>query len=270
MIQLILFCEGPADAHTAMDLLDRVLQEHVPPSIAEMFRKNPEAFRVYAQDGRTEPLFHTDHAKSSSAGEYRPFFYLSRLNDYVHRYGVRVPRGHFGGRPGSADARMARAAFYIARKAAQRHKIDAAVLVRDMDDQPKERDIGLDQARREAAAWECFQIIIGQAHPMREAWVLAGFVPANDDEADRLKRLRKELGFCPCEQSHELKAKDEQAKKNPKRVLDELMEGDREREARCWNHTPLAILYERGQKNGLAPFLDEVRVSLPPRLNTPT
>ena len=141
-----------------------------------------------------------------------------------------------------------------------------AIILRDMDDQRKERATGLDQARKEASNWEAFKIILGQANPMREAWVLAGFDPENSEESETLKALRQELGFCPCEHSHKLGAKDEQAKKNPKRILSELTANHPEREARCWTHAPLERLHARGLHNGLSPFLNEAQSTLPPLL----
>jgi hypothetical protein len=136
--------------------------------------------------------------------------------------------------------------------------IEAVVLVWDMDDQPDARRSGLTSARVEARSWAKFAIVLGCADPKREAWVLAGFDPIRDDEQGRFEAVRRELGFSPNEQAHQLVAKDERAKRNAKRVLRALVEGDPEREARCWLETPLETLRARGGDSGLRQYLDEI------------
>ena len=58
--------------------------------------------------------------------------------------------------------------------------------------------------------------------------------------------------------------KNNQAKRSPKRVLQELTAGDPDRERICWQQTPLVTLRERGTENGLTAYLDEVRTKLAP------
>jgi hypothetical protein len=70
----------------------------------------------------------------------------------------------------------------------------------------------------------------------------------------------------PCQEAHRLDAKKEHARKSPKRVLDTLTSGVREREGRCWTATSLTVMSERGQHSGLAAFLNEVKTLLLPRL----
>ncbi|WP_437302459.1 hypothetical protein [Sorangium sp. So ce388] len=138
----------------------------------------------------------------------------------------------------------------------------AVLLVRDSDGKEAERRQGLEQARRDAA-WP-FEVILGVAHPMRECWVLAGFIPGTKQETASLGDLRKELGFDPTARSQELDASNKKAKKSPKRVLDRLTGGEDEREARCWTDPPLGDLRQRGKDNGLAAFLSEIEDRLVP------
>jgi hypothetical protein len=114
---------------------------------------------------------------------------------------------------------------------------DAVVLVRDADRQ-LERRTGLEQAR-EDRAWP-FPVIIGLAVPNRENWVLTGFEPQ-----EALAQARRETGDL-------------------KRVLQLLVGDDYDREEACWTECPLEILTERGQSNGLAEYLEEVRTRLVP------
>jgi hypothetical protein len=94
--------------------------------------------------------------------------------------------------------------------------------------------------------------------------VIAGFEPRNDEELDRLERLRQELGFHPCNRSHELKAIHDRDKQSAKRVLTELVKGNRDRELSCISETPIALLKQRGTDNGLSDYLTELQERIVP------
>jgi hypothetical protein len=245
-MRLVAFCEAAADFQIASDLVDRVLRNQGPTWVAETMEMTPEAVRSWRSDGHG-----------------RDFFLLRDLVRYVDDREVRVPHGHFDGRPGAADALMGRTALSIVRKLVKHDTVDAVLVIRDLDDQPA-RKIGLGQARTEARSWATFEIVLGCANPKREAWVLCGFEPESAEEHARLSALRAELGFPPHTQSHELDAKDEQAKRNAKRVLRILTGDDRGREAQCWKQTPLDTLRDRGVPSGLCEYLDEIEQRLVP------
>ena len=161
-MRLIAFCEAAADFRTAAGLLDRVLGEEGPSWIADLLGEHPDSVRTWHLDG---------------AG--RAFFDVHDLRGYVKQHAIRVPHGHFDGRPGGAGALMARTVFQIVRALNRRpdeEGIEAVVLVWDMDDQPDARRGGLTSARTEARRWATFEIVLGCASPMREAWVLAALV----------------------------------------------------------------------------------------------
>jgi hypothetical protein len=251
--RLILFCESPADASTVQGLVDRVIREQGPDWLGELLDGPAEGARQVLG-------WVPDHAG-------RSFFDLHGLSAQARRLGLRIPQGHFNGEPGAAGALMARTAFHVARELSLgQEKAEAVLLVWDMDDQGQERRQGLEQARQEASGIVPFVLILGCPDPMREAWVLAGFEPETEEERNRLAALRKELGFHPCQEAHRLDAKKEHARKSPKRVLDTLTSGVREREGRCWTATSLTVMSERGQHSGLAAFLNEVKTLLLPRL----
>ena len=66
-------------------------------------------------------------------------------------------------------------------------------------------------------------IVIGLAITERECWVISGFDPGDDDETQKLEDEKQNLGFDPCERSHDLTAcKNDRAKRSPKRVLSVL------------------------------------------------
>jgi hypothetical protein len=246
-VRLVVFCEAVADFRIASDLVDRVLRHDGPGWVVDLLDAAPDGLRSWRGDGRGNS-----------------FFAFHQLTKHVEQLAIRVPHGHFDGRPGAADAVMARTALSIVRHFVKRGEIiDAVFLVRDMDDQPQ-RETGLGQARTEARSWTTLPIVLGCANPMREAWILCGFDPETDAERARLQELRQELGFQPHEQAHHLDAQDDQAKRSAKRVLRLLTGDDREREERCWKHTALDKLRTRGVVTGLCNYLDEVRQHLIP------
>ncbi|WNG61781.1 hypothetical protein F0U59_49015 [Archangium gephyra] len=255
MARLLVFCESPVDFETIQGLVDRVLREQGPDWVRELLEGPSEDARKGFRDWVPD-------------GEGRGYFDLHKLAAYANRLKLRVPQGHFAGRPGEAGALMGRTAFRVARELSlSGTEIDAVILVWDMDDQGTARRTGLDQASAEARPLVSFEIVLGCPDPMREAWVLAGFEPQTEAERAALADMRQELGFNPCEEAHRLDAKKEHARRSPKRVLDVLTASEHEREVRCWTEAPLVLLHARGTHSGLATFLDKTAESLIPRLS---
>ncbi|MFN0120538.1 MAG: hypothetical protein ACKV2V_08555, partial [Blastocatellia bacterium] len=102
----------------------------------------------------------------------------------------------------------------------------------------------------------------------RETWVLQGFIPADKTEETTLDSLRRDLGFCPCEQAERLRYSSATARpeRDPKRILGQLTNEKFEREQSCWTDTELGVLRKRGEETFLKHFLDEVREYLLPLL----
>jgi hypothetical protein len=254
----MMVCEAAGDFQTASELLDRVLGEAGPPWLRDTLESTPEAVRTWLDDG---------------AG--KPFFDLHHLVRYCQQHEARLMHGHFDGRPGAADAQMARNVFLLARHLRKlQRQIDAVVLIRDMDGDATERRRGLEQARTEAATMASaapLRIVLGCPDFEREAWILAGFLPKNQAECTEVAAVDHELGFDPTLQSHRLDAKrDHDAAtgrphaKSVKRVLDRLTAGDPDRQRCCWKEPALEVLRERGDGNGLAAYLDEIEEQLLP------
>jgi hypothetical protein len=172
--------------------------------------------------------------------------------------GIRAS-GHFDGEPGHPDAAAARRAIHFLLE--QIPDLNAIVLIRDQDDEP-ERRAGLEQARGQSHRGV---VIVGLAVVERECWVISGFEPLDADESSRLEAEKQALGFDPRPKTHELTAcKNDTAVRSPKRVLRQLAASDWHRERRCWVEPALEVLRERGNENGLAAYLDEVRHRLAP------
>jgi hypothetical protein len=181
------------------------------------------------------------------------------IKQLANEAGIRV-HGHFDGEPGLPDAAAARRAIrYLL---ATMPDLKAILLIRDQDDEPARRG-GLEQARSEDRSG--IVIVVGVAVVERESWVISGYDPRDEEESGRLEAERKCLGFDPRLRSHELTAcKDDQAIHSPKRVLRALCEDNRDRECRCWRDSSLDDLRARGDENGLAAYLREVRERLGP------
>ena len=237
-LQFAVVYEAPGDFQIATELADRVLCE----SIDWLEREHLDQQREWIDqnpDGR--PLT------------------WSGMKKLAYEAGIEA-QGHFGGQPGAADASAARRALNYLRKIMPR--LDGIVLVRDQDDQP-ERNKGLNQARE--AHHGTLAIVIGLAIPEREAWVLCGFEPANEAERKCLADERQQLGHDPRLGSERLTAcKNNSALRSAKRVLNVFTGSNTEREQECWRNAPLQDLSERGQKNGLASYLNDVKTVLAP------
>ena len=232
-----LVVEGPSDARTIPNIVDRILV-----------------------DGGT--LLDSDRESSRTFGGRAAASSFLAWRSVDHEAKGRVPRRHgpFGGAPAIEDARTA---WYALQCFVGRDPQPAAVLlVRDSDGKQDDRLKGLKQAR-EDAEWP-FPVLIGVAHTMMECWVISVFVAQGKKEIAALATLRKELGFDPTGRPEELTASNETAKRSPKRVLSKLTQGDDEREADCWNAANVELLRARGAKNGLADFVGEVEEHLSP------
>jgi len=142
-------------------------------------------------------------------------------------------------------------------------RVDAVILLRDMDQQPEERAASLTQAREEIPA-HALTIVLALPRAKREAWVLNGFDPENAGEQAAFAELHADLGFDPRLRAEQLDAMEHGAKRDAKRVLRRLIGDDHEREARCWREASWAVLRERGVESRLTQFLAEVKERLVP------
>lgn len=240
-LSFVVVCEAPADRETGCGLADRVIRAEIEWVEQELL----DTQRTWRGLSRGEPCLLWREVRER----------LDRLT--VSRA---LLHGHFGGRPGEPDALAARRALLLIKHASDCAP-DAVVLLRD-DDRESARRLGLEQAREHVTIG--VPIVIGLAHTKRECWVLAGFVPKDEEESQRHRRIQRELGFDPCCRASELTAKHDEDKRSAKRVLAELMAGDRGREAECWSGADLELLRERGQETGLSEYLKEVRTILVP------
>lgn len=240
---LLVVCEAPADFQIAADLTDRI--------IGAILAVEPSTVRRWheSEPGRS----HIRWIDLDKVAEARGF----RLR----------PRSRFGEQPGAADAAAADKALLLAMFIAKKEGLVGVLLIRDSDGYD-ERRIGLNQARttEPGLQWP-FSVTIGLAHPKREAWVLAGFEAQDAAEHKRLGELKQAIGSDPCVRSHELTARTKGSKRDIKRILEHLTDGDTAREPPCWQETPLDRLKERGQHNGLAAYLAEVDNHIIPLLS---
>jgi hypothetical protein len=238
-------CEARADRDTACGLADRVLLEEV----SWLDPATLDSCRRWRGSDSEQPLLKWANVKAE-----------------LVRRGVQGIFGHFGGKPGLPDAYAARLALLVL--ATSERRPDAVLLVRDSDGDARRRE-GLEQARDfklNDKPWP-FPVLIGVAEPKRECWVLAGFDPKSSEETARLESSERRLSFHPVREAHRLDAREHGAKNDAKRALEELTQGDKERERACLEETPLTALEERGGNTGLTEYLKEVRARLVPVLS---
>jgi hypothetical protein len=238
-------CEARADQLTACGLADRVLSETVD----------------WLDPGVRDSVYRWSGVRASPEDR---FVCWKNVRAELKSRGIKSLFGHFGGEIGQHDAYIARQALLLF--ASLERKPDAVLLVRDSDGDSM-RGEGLEQARS-TRPWP-FQVVIALAHPKREAWVLAGFEPSGPEEEARLRGLRERLSVDPVHRSHELAAREHGAKTDLKRALKELIQDEGDRERQCLEQTSLSVLEQRGQQNGLAAFLTEIRERLVPMLKGP-
>jgi len=239
LVAIVVVCEAEADRRAASTLADRVLSEAVEWIDATTI---DHVRRYRGLDG------HDSYVKWANMPEM-----ADRHRIFAHGFIRGVQR--------QPEAVMAERALLLVKKVLPSHA-GAVLLVRDADKDGRRRR-GFDQARG-AHAWS-FQVIIGVADTKRECWVLAGYEPRDDAERALLEAERRELGFDPRHAAQELTASKDGARRDAKRVLKALTDGDRAREDACLEEAPLALLKERGASTGLADYLLELVPLFDPR-----
>lgn len=173
--------------------------------------------------------------------------------------GLRIKRhGHIAGEPLRPGASMWRNVLSLFSRLQPRPEV--VVLAHDLDGYA-ERRAGMEQVRQHVP-WP-FEVVLATPQPEIEAWLVAGFEPAADDERARLDALRSELSFNPTTASHRLTSHPNDASTDAKRVLAKLVDDDDERGMACLDDRER--LRARGTNNGLAAFLDEVEQRIVPR-----
>ncbi len=245
-MEFVIVAEDEPDAETARDLADRVLHAE-PPSWLRL--EEIRQMRTWTGlDAQTE---FTRWRDIGDLYENTP-----RMPQYL---------GHErAGQSNDYDYAAARHALLLADRFATSgaRRICAVVLVRDTDDQVRRRTESLKNAREDHSS-NRFEVVLGIARPMREAWVLNGFEPQSDAEEERLQQERHNLPVDPLSECHELTASSPQAQNSCKRLVQTLTDGDSDRERACWWETDLDLLRERGAHTGLADYLEEVERLIP-------
>lgn len=241
-MDFVVIVEGPEDARTACVLADRVVVE-----------QGPHWLNAYM---RNQMRTWTGLQPTADFTQWAEMKALARERN------VRSLGFPASGSPGGADLAQARKAIILHALMMDEEEAPVLLLVRDTDAERQSRR-DLEQARRQSKTPEWLTVVVGVAHPKREAWVLNGFDPEDVDEEEALTQMKQELGCDPRLDAHTLTASSSGAKTNAKRVLRTLV-GSEDRERRCWEEADLATLRERGEETGLRAFLTEVKERLLP------
>lgn len=255
MLEVVVIVESGADAQTATKLAERVLVEKVDWLYPELLKN----------------LFQWSGLESGT--EYSCWRDIKSIIQRAKASGLPTPKflGHSKSGALKADGAAALKILSLIKLLQRKNSrpVRAVLLIRDLDNQPERRD-GLEQARAEHINRQPqLEIIIGTANRMREAWVLNGFIPSNPEEAQILEKIKHELNFDPCEESHRLRSNSREEPeriRNPKVVLAGLTGSNESRERQCWEETSLDYLRQKGQNTGLTAYLQKVEQRLAPAI----
>ena len=252
-MEFIVIVESSADARTATKLAERVLVEKIEWLDAEMLQH------------------HFQWSGLEAGTDNSCWKYINHIIEREKKSGFQPPRflrrdkqGQKTLQPDGANTiKILNLVSYLQKT----RQIEAVLLIRDLDNQPQRRE-GIDQARSEHINRQPkLEIIIGTPDRMREAWVLNGFIPSNQDEKQIFKEITTQLTFNPCEESHRLRSNsltEPDRIRNPKVVVEKLTGGRMEREQQCWEDTPLEYLREKGVHTGLTAYIKEIEERLIP------
>ena len=251
MIEFIVIVESGADARTATKLAERVLKEKFDWLDDDILK---HCFQWTGLESGTEFSCWRDIIKiiddAKSQIKYKPARFLGHNSK---------------GEPLKADGAASIKILNLVRFLQKIRQIKAVIFIRDLDNQP-ERKEGIEQARSEHIdKMPKLEIIIGAADPKREAWVLNGFIPSNQQEEQILEEIKNKLSFDPCIESHRLRAtseKEPERIRNVKVVVEQFTGNDMEREKLCWEETDFKHLRERGVDTGLTDYICEVEERL--------
>ena len=254
MIEFVVIVESSADARTATKLADRIL-------VQKIDLLAPEILQHHFQWSGLEAG--TENSCWKNIDEI-----TKRLSDKFKFPTIRS-NGKFKSDGQSANKIMK---LISSLQYKQKRDIKAVIFMRDLDNQPQRRE-HIEQARLEQIDPQPkLAIIIGTPDRMREAWVLNGFIPSNQQEKQILQEITTELTFNPCEESHRLRSNsltEPDRLRNPKVVVEKLTGGKMEREQQCWEETSLEYLRKNGVHTGLTAYINEIEERLIPILGSP-
>jgi len=249
MIEFVVIVESSADARTATKLADRLLGDKF---------------------DWLEPETLQDHFQWSGLEAARGNYCWKNIDDITKRFSDKFKfsstrsNGKFK-RDGQSANKIMTLISFLQHK--QKRDIKAVIFMRDLDNQPQRRE-HIEQARLEQIDRQPkLAIIIGTADRMREAWVLNGFIPSNQQEKQILQEITTQLTFNPCEESHRLRSNsltEPDRLRNPKVVVQKLTGGRMQREQQCWEETDLEHLRKNGVHTGLTAYIDEIEERLIP------
>lgn len=236
----LLVCEGPSDVRTVKSLTERVLAERV------VWLQGQDLSAFIRWTGLTDD---------------KDYLKWSQVSLYAREAKIKVHGGFQELTEQRGEARKA----LLALRVMKHHRGElggskALLLFRDSDGELARR--AALEAACQRSSWNV-NTAIAVAHPMRESWLIAGFVPRDDEQAV-LQQLRVEFGKDVTIKSHELAPRDDTAPSHPKNVLVRLIGNDPMSEERCCLDAPLNELIERGQENGLAEFIAALEDAIVP------
>lgn len=180
-------------------------------------------------------------------------------------------RGHIDGKPAGPEATKWRKVFLAVLLEGQ--EPEAILVAKDTDgDESKLAGLRLVVAQQNEQN-PGRPVVVAAPHQDAEAWLVAGFEATNDEEKKRLEGLSTKLSINPTLEPEKLTAHPNDAPRDAKRVLRQLLDlGDESRplspEELREHHERLLCdlprLRRRGERTGLREFLDALQEALAP------
>lgn len=254
--EFIVLVEAEADFVTATGIAEKVIWEYSPEWVREVLEISPSSLFSWAGLIAETPF--------SCWSNYKI------IESQFEQNGYRPPRFLGHDHPRTPDYAAGKKVLLLIEFIKNRYQrnIPAVLFIRDGDNQAEDRLSSFIALRNEYSKID-IQVIVGLAVPKREAWVLNGFDPQNENEIQLLDKVRRELTLDPCTEAHRLRGKVNQPGielRDIKRVLMELVDNNPLREEQCWRTTSLDILITRGNETGLTDYIDNIREFMIPIL----
>lgn len=251
----VLIAEDTAAALAAATIVDRVVHER-----GEEWHRDLWEHNCRAEQRRWRGLS-TDGGASSIVG----------IGEFSKKQNVAPKRKITTLAPGRGGVAVEVAKFFAALDEADEHAT-LAVFACDLDKheptaalaEHEERVLRLKKYGNDRV--KCFAVAL--AKPEFEAWIIAGFSPANDHEKERLATQQAACKFDPCETPHDLHS-NTSGPRDAKTVLSGLCQTRSvadERARICIERTSLERLETRGGLAGVRGFIEQITRDLLPVL----
>ena len=233
--KIYIFCEGPSDIYMLKLMIEKAFKHE----------------NEWAIDNNVFDIIELTGLEHSS--EYTPW---SKVKGIARKNNLSF-HGNWQGEPNRMESITALKAIVLVQNNPNKNSYDGIVLLRDCDND-QHRTKALHKVRDE---FPDIKLAIGVAIHTIESWVLS--ITPQPIRAGKENDLKKHYGFSPFIESHKLNARSPDAKKNPKKALEEISGSIYELIEKSFRSNP-TFEENHHKENGLYNFTLELRNILAP------